>query len=171
MEIVNNPDKFRNNVVLKINEIICDEKKSNNIEKSIYNFCIKEAKNLNIVKKWDNEFFCILYFNRLKSITTNLRTNTEFLNNVLNETIKPNDLSNINHYDMNPKRWEILINEKIKRDKKKFDENNVASMTDTFLCRKCKGRKCTYYELQTRSADEPMTIFIQCIDCGNRWRQ
>jgi DNA-directed RNA polymerase subunit M/transcription elongation factor TFIIS len=72
---------------------------------------------------------------------------------------------------MNPKRWEILINEKIKRDKKKFDENNVASMTDTFLCRKCKGRKCTYYELQTRSADEPMTIFIQCIDCGNRWRQ
>lgn len=40
-----------------------------------------------------------------------------------------------------------------------------------FTCRKCRKRNTTYYQMQTRSADEPMTTFIQCKNCGNRWRQ
>ncbi len=47
--------------------------------------------------------------------------------------------------------------------------NNLA-MTDEFKCKRCKSRKTTYYEMQTRSADEPMTIFITCLTCGNRWK-
>jgi len=39
-----------------------------------------------------------------------------------------------------------------------------------FKCRKCKSDKTTHYEKQTRSSDEPMTVFVQCINCGNRWR-
>ena len=42
--------------------------------------------------------------------------------------------------------------------------------TDAFKCGKCKQRACTYYQLQTRSADEPMTTFITCVNCGNRWK-
>lgn len=42
--------------------------------------------------------------------------------------------------------------------------------TDAFKCGKCKQRKCTYYQLQTRSADEPMTTFVTCVNCGNRWK-
>jgi len=42
--------------------------------------------------------------------------------------------------------------------------------TDQFLCGKCKNRKCTYYQMQTRSADEPMTTFVSCTVCGNRWK-
>ena len=36
-------------------------------------------------------------------------------------------------------------------------------------CGRCKQRKCTSYDLQTRSADEPMTTFVTCLNCGNRW--
>ena len=43
--------------------------------------------------------------------------------------------------------------------------------TDMFRCAKCKERKCTYFEMQTRSADEPMTVFINCEGCGHRWKQ
>lgn len=43
--------------------------------------------------------------------------------------------------------------------------------TDMWRCGKCKQRKCTYYQLQTRSADEPMTTFITCTVCNNRWTQ
>lgn len=30
--------------------------------------------------------------------------------------------------------------------------------TDAFKCGRCHQRKCTYYQMQTRSADEPMTV-------------
>ncbi|KAF9412869.1 RNA polymerase II elongation factor [Podila epigama] len=42
--------------------------------------------------------------------------------------------------------------------------------TDMFKCGKCKGRKTRYYQMQTRSADEPMTTFVTCITCNNRWK-
>ena len=42
--------------------------------------------------------------------------------------------------------------------------------TDQFQCSKCKQRKCTYYQMQTRSADEPMTTFVTCTVCDKRWK-
>ena len=42
--------------------------------------------------------------------------------------------------------------------------------TDQFQCGKCRQRKCQYYQMQTRSADEPMTTFVTCVNCGNRWK-
>jgi transcription elongation factor S-II len=40
-----------------------------------------------------------------------------------------------------------------------------------FKCGRCGSSKTTHYQKQTRSADEPMTVFIQCTKCPNRWRQ
>jgi DNA-directed RNA polymerase subunit M/transcription elongation factor TFIIS len=39
-----------------------------------------------------------------------------------------------------------------------------------FKCGKCKSVKTTYYQLQTRSADEPMTTYVTCLSCSNRWK-
>lgn len=39
-----------------------------------------------------------------------------------------------------------------------------------FKCRKCGGRKTEYYQMQTRSADEPMTTYVTCKTCGHRWK-
>lgn len=39
-----------------------------------------------------------------------------------------------------------------------------------FTCKKCKSKKTTYYQMQTRSADEPMTTFVTCTNCNNRWK-
>jgi DNA-directed RNA polymerase subunit M/transcription elongation factor TFIIS len=39
-----------------------------------------------------------------------------------------------------------------------------------FKCGKCKSVKTTYYQMQTRSADEPMTTYVTCKNCGNRWK-
>ena len=49
-------------------------------------------------------------------------------------------------------------------------EPKLEASTDDFKCWKCKSKKCTYYQLQTRSADEPMTTFVTCINCGKRWK-
>ena len=50
------------------------------------------------------------------------------------------------------------------------DLGKLNGLTDMFRCGKCKERKCTYYQMQTRSADEPMTVFVRCTVCGNRWK-
>jgi len=42
--------------------------------------------------------------------------------------------------------------------------------TEMLKCGKCKKKDCTYNQLQTRSADEPMTTFVLCNACGNRWK-
>lgn len=59
------------------------------------------------------------------------------------------------------------------REKKLFDSapsSAKQATTDQFQCAKCKERKCTYYQMQTRSADEPMTTFVSCLNCNNRWK-
>ncbi|XP_029307381.1 transcription elongation factor A protein 3 isoform X2 [Cottoperca gobio] len=42
--------------------------------------------------------------------------------------------------------------------------------TDLLQCDKCNKRNCTYNQVQTRSADEPMTTFVLCNECGYRWK-
>jgi len=59
------------------------------------------------------------------------------------------------------------------REKKLFDSAPSSvkrATTDQFQCGKCRQRKCTYYQMQTRSADEPMTTFVQCTNCNNAWK-
>lgn len=42
--------------------------------------------------------------------------------------------------------------------------------TDAFQCGKCKQKKTRYYQMQTRSADEPMTTFVTCVNCNHKWK-
>jgi len=73
------------------------------------------------------------------------------------------------HHELLPEKWSLLIEAKSKRDKNKF-EVNMSAATDVFTCRKCKGNQCTYYQMQTRSADEPMATFVTCLECSTRWK-
>lgn len=50
-------------------------------------------------------------------------------------------------------------------------EANKSRATDLFECPRCSERKCTHYELQTRSADEATTVFVTCVSCGHRWTE
>lgn len=47
---------------------------------------------------------------------------------------------------------------------------NDDDYTGMFQCGKCKSKKTRYYQMQTRSADEPMTTFVTCVNCSNRWK-
>ena len=168
MHIIENPQKFRSNIHAKLTTIIGNKNISINLEKGIFNYAIKEGTSKKIIKKWDNPHFVQLYLDRMRSIYINLK-HEELLDQLKNGDIAPQTLAFMTHQEMNQTRWKDLIEQKIKRDANKYTTNIQAS-TDMFTCRKCKSKRCTYYELQTRSADEPATIFITCLDCGKNWK-
>jgi len=73
---------------------------------------------------------------------------------------------------------EELANPKLQEERRKLKEHQIAARQDykmaasctMFTCHKCGKNETTYFQLQTRSADEPMTTFVTCVACGNHWR-
>lgn len=165
---ISNSENFRNNIRTKLIPIIGDDNLCTNLEKGVFNYAIKEANSKKIIKKWENRYFVQLYLDRLRSLYLNLK-NEELLSQLKNKEITPQTFAFMTHQEMNPEHWRVLIDKKIKRDANKYTTNIKAS-TDMFTCKKCKSKRCTYYELQTRSADEPATIFVTCLDCGKNWK-
>lgn len=165
--IITDPEKFRSNIRIRLNSVLENDSASINLEKGIYNYCIKECSQKKIIRKWDNPRFVQIYVDRMRSIYTNLTD--EIVAQIKAGHVKPHMVAYMTHQELRPDKWDKLIQEKIQRDKHKY-ETTIEAATDTFMCRKCKSKKCTYYQMQTRSADEPMTTFVTCIDCGNRWK-
>ena len=168
--IIKNPETFRENISKKFNILLEDEITSTNLEKGIFNYTIKEANVRKIIKKWENPLFAQLYIDRLRSVYINLKNNHLLTQQIKNKEISPKILASMTHQEFNPEHWKDYIEKKIKRDASKYNTNIEAS-TDMFTCKKCKSKKCTYYELQTRSADEPMTVFVSCLDCGAHFKK
>lgn len=156
-------EKIRDNIEKKIG----NKRSSINLEIGIYNYAIREGERRKIVKKWDNTTFVQIYLDHIKSILLNL--NEDVIEQIKNKEIKAQNVAFMTHQELCPKKWAKAIEKKAIRDKIKF-ENNMEATTDTFTCRKCKSNRCSYYLLQTRSADEPMTCYVSCLDCGKRWK-
>jgi DNA-directed RNA polymerase subunit M/transcription elongation factor TFIIS len=166
---IKNPEQFRANIRQYFHKIIQgDIKQSSNLEKAVYNYVIKEATQRKIIKKWENPFFKQLYTDRLRTVFNNIKS-PQILTAIQSGELNPQTFAFMTHQEMNPERWAPLIIKKTKRDASKFN-NNIEASTDMYTCKKCRSKKCTYYELQTRSADEPATIFVTCLDCGKHWR-
>jgi len=169
MRQINNYDEFKKNVCNNLNKIIDDMKICENIEKGLVNYSLEKADKINIVKKWDNEYFVLIYIDRLRTIIMNLNNNKNLLNKIKEKKIKAHKLVFLTHQEMQPEKWKTFINNKKERDENLYSPK-IDANTDNFTCRKCSSKRCSYYQLQTRSADEPMTTFVTCIDCGNRWK-
>lgn len=168
MRNIANPTEFRKNISTKLNVVIEDDTLCINIERGVFNYSLKEASTKKIIKKWENPRFVQIYLDRLRSLYINLK-DPSFLNRIKNGEITPLNIASMTHQEMNPSQWKTLIEHKVMRDANKYT-NNIQASTDMFTCKKCKSKRCTYYELQTRSADEPATIFITCLDCGKNWK-
>jgi len=196
MRSIKNPEEFRKNVCMKLEELFCQATAGTqaneaaavvqanetgagkavncrsiclNLEKGVFNYAIQEADKKEIVKKWENVYFTQFYVDKMRSVITNLEKNAELRERILSKAIKSHELAFMTHQQMNPTKWEKMLDDKKIRDENRYAPKIEAS-TDNFTCRKCKSKKCSYYQLQTRSADEPMTTFVTCISCGSRWK-
>eukprot|EP01129_Flabellula_baltica_P005114 TRINITY_DN1826_c0_g1_i1.p1 TRINITY_DN1826_c0_g1~~TRINITY_DN1826_c0_g1_i1.p1 ORF type:complete len:124 (+),score=31.39 TRINITY_DN1826_c0_g1_i1:746-1117(+) len=80
------------------------------------------------------------------------------------------ELKDMNHEQLaNPEAKEQREKQKEWETKARMGPEKTGGV-GTFICHKCGSNSTDYYQLQTRSADEPMTTFVNCLDCGKRWR-
>jgi DNA-directed RNA polymerase subunit M/transcription elongation factor TFIIS len=150
-------------------------KEINEFERCIYNGAVHSAVQRHVGKSWAHPPFVELYSRYAKHISANFHPKSYVGNTELYERYKAGeitfkDISEMDTYQLFEGRWADSFNQQQVREKRQL-EGNKAMATDRFSCGRCYKRECTYYELQTRSADEPMTIFITCLNCGKHWRQ
>ncbi|KAF5396248.1 Transcription elongation factor S-II, partial [Paragonimus heterotremus] len=132
------------------------------------------------------------YKQRVRTRVMNLRdsNNPNLRLNVLMGHVNPEKLASMTSEEMASKEMKDL---REKYTKETIEDHQMAvtggTETDLLTCGKCKQSKCTYNqasgppltsirhsipllsgEVQTRSADEPMTTFVYCNHCGHRWK-
>jgi DNA-directed RNA polymerase subunit M/transcription elongation factor TFIIS len=155
--------------------LLTNEHEVNFLERCIYMAAIRTAGQRHVGKTWSHPPFVDIYKTVAKHISSNFYPNSYVGNKELFDRYKAGhislqEISEADPYGLFETRWYDSIVAQQVREKRQL-EGNKAMATDRFLCGRCHKRETTYYEMQTRSADEPMTIFITCLNCGKHWRQ
>jgi transcription elongation factor S-II len=125
------------------------------------------------------------YLQKAKSIAYNLKKNESLRLDLINGSLQADYVAYLSANelatdDIKGTRVETAKNAELARrgDLYEITRSEILSSNGIdpeaqgdFICRKCKGSKCTHYSMQTRSSDEPMTVFVCCLTCGKRWRE
>ncbi|XP_055452203.1 transcription elongation factor A protein 2 isoform X1 [Psammomys obesus] len=113
------------------------------------------------------------YKNRIRSRISNLKDakNPGLRQNVLCGAITPQQIAVMTSEEMASDELKEI---RKAMTKEAIREHQMArtggTQTDLFTCSKCRKKNCTYTQVQTRSSDEPMTTYVVCNECGNRWK-
>ena len=114
------------------------------------------------------------YTSRVLEILHNIKNNEEFKKKIVDGTIKPDELAIMEVFDMLDNTQKDKIHQekedKVNSVRSDWNQKHTKPTSGVYKCRKCGCDKTTQFEMQTRSADEPMTLFITCVDCGNSWK-
>lgn len=127
-----------------------------------------------------------LYTEKARSINFNLKKNLNLCQRLSSGEIEPRKLVSMTAQEMatteKAKQREDVIKKTQDARRLDWNEQNEAKINDMcgikgellqaslFTCGRCKSIKTTSTQKQTRSADEPMTVFVLCLNCGNRWK-
>ena len=164
-----------------------------NAERSIYNWAVQETRRYGQDPSWDNPELRCRYKQKLHALSQELQRDPKVFVNLqvegdhvnLNFKILPQLVGRIQNKDLEARNlafytpdliWPegpyattrlALRTRDMDRENSKAQDENYEGL---FKCGKCKSTKTSYYQMQTRSADEPMTTYVTCRGCGNRWK-
>jgi transcription elongation factor S-II len=153
-----------------------NEENARKLEEAVYHYTMNvcEQKCIDFSQESDDLYFRRQYMNKLIILYNNLNPdstvqNTYLLPTILNGEINIDHLPSMTPKELFPEHWKPYIDKQNAREMvyKSLQEQVT---TDIFQCGRCRKNRCTYYQLQTRGTDEPMTTFVTCIECGHKWR-
>lgn len=139
------------------------------IEKCILNYACDAACGQ---PAWDNPHFVSMYKHKFLWIQNGLKDNHTLTAEIRGKKIKPTELVKMGPHHFWPegpyaKTMEYMIHKELRKE---YLAKEVKNQDGLFTCNRCRTKKTTYYQLQTRSADEPMTTFVSCLNCDKNWK-
>ncbi len=145
------------------------------LENAILARSIRECAEFGIDVSWSSSVFCNHYRGRAVHLYENIRTDgyvknpTNWKSKLENGDVTSVQLAEMAPMDLHAGRWKAQVEAQIEKDKHMYTNKGGASIY--LYCSTCKKKsKCDYYQMQTRSADEPMTTFVTCLECDKRWK-
>lgn len=154
----------RKDAIIKIDDVLKDIDKSILVETGVLEYSLVYAFNNNISENIIKSIYDDVVENILINIDPKSKIkNNNLRNNIINNYINPQYVAFLSPDQMNPEIWKDIINKK----QYEIDKEKNKSTSNAYTCYKCGEKKCRITQLQTRSADEPMTSFITCQVCYN----
>lgn len=135
-----------------------------NCEKSIYNYTVQHCKENNIERLWSVKKFKWIYKHAFQKVRINLKRSRILFDEVISGEREVNTIVFANPKELIPDLYKDLKSTVHITYQENMDTDSLIQ------CPKCRLFKVQYYQLQTRSADEPMTTFCTCTHCSNRWK-
>jgi DNA-directed RNA polymerase subunit M/transcription elongation factor TFIIS len=173
----NNKHKVRDDFIdILIKKLKLPELYTKDLEIGVFNATIDYANNYGIQLSWKNQMLVETYVNIARSIYSNIKKDSYVGNKdlyqrmVKKKEFTPHMLPYMQYQNIFPERWKDIIEKNQRRFKAAYEIKLVA-MSDMITCMRCKSKKVSYYELQTRSGDEASTLFMNCLICGKKWKQ
>jgi transcription elongation factor S-II len=155
---------IRDKVIQNFQELL---EQPRQVEEELLKYVVELCKSSCIDVDWSNKIFWNTYRSKAISIYENLKTDWATKIN-LNE-VSAKTFVNMSAEEMSPHLWKDSINKMMEAEIKLYSKSSSASLY--LFCSRCKKKsKCDYYQMQTRSADEPMTTFVTCLECGKPWK-
>jgi len=138
-----------------------------NVEKGVFNFSVNYCNRNSLSCSWSNPVFLSVYTKKVEDTEWELKNNPELYQRICDQLLLPHEIPFLSCFDTNPSKWKEYLSNKSTEN----EEDNISQMiTDQYHCNKCNNNKTIYFQRQTRSADEPMTTFVTCVVCQNRWK-
>jgi len=159
--------------ITQFNKLLNDEELSKKIEESIYNYTIHQCEVRSIDSTIQNKYFKRIYVNKFITLYNNIDKNSyvknyNFLDRIYNNDIDIKNIAFLTPQEIHKDHWKKYLDRQSANDE--FLYSRTAGIrTNEYKCARCKEKQCTYYQLQVRCSDEPMTTFINCLNCGHRW--
>jgi len=158
--------ELRDKVISYLKNKLKNKKLAPELERAVYENTMRHTS-LNEIKMFKYQIFKHRYNYRLNFIVLNI---AEFEEKFKKKEIQPSDIFNKTPIELFPEKWEESNKRKTEEEKFLY-ETHLVSNSKTTMCYKCKEKNVYVTCKQTRSADEPETIFYLCLTCGNKWKQ